>query len=90
MATSHAGAWFRHSAGETSGGPGIQDHLGACLEVCQHITDTAQAREWARTIAGWQPLPLRAVKHMPKPRRLRRVRWSEGTEACPDPLPQPD
>jgi hypothetical protein len=22
------------------------------------ITDNAQAREWARTIAGWRPLPL--------------------------------
>jgi hypothetical protein len=30
------------------------------------ITDNAQARECARTIAGWKP--LRAVKRMPKPR----------------------
>ena len=36
------------------------------------ITDNAQARECARTIAGWQP--LRPVKRMPKPPRLRRVR----------------
>jgi hypothetical protein len=36
------------------------------------ITDNAQARECARTIAGWKP--LRAVKRMPKPPRLRRVR----------------
>ena len=36
------------------------------------ITDNAQARECARTIAGWQP--LRAVKRMPQPPRLRRVR----------------
>jgi hypothetical protein len=35
------------------------------------ITDNAQARKCARTIAGWQPLPLRTVKRMP---RLRRVR----------------
>jgi hypothetical protein len=35
------------------------------------ITDNAQARECARTIAGWQPLPLRVVKRAP---RLRRVR----------------
>ena len=35
------------------------------------ITDNAQARECARTIAGWQPLP---VKRMPKPPRIRRVR----------------
>jgi hypothetical protein len=37
------------------------------------ITDTAQAREYARTIAGWQPLPLRPVKRQPKPPRLRRT-----------------
>jgi hypothetical protein len=36
------------------------------------ITDNAQARECARTIAGWQP--LRSVMRMPKPPRLRRVR----------------
>jgi hypothetical protein len=29
------------------------------------ITVNAQARECARTIAGWKPLPLRAVKRMP-------------------------
>jgi hypothetical protein len=28
------------------------------------ITDNVQAREWARTIAGWKPLPTR-------PRRVR-------------------
>jgi hypothetical protein len=36
------------------------------------ITDNAQARECARTIAGWKP--LRAVKRLPKPPRLRGVR----------------
>jgi hypothetical protein len=36
------------------------------------VTDNAQARECARTIAAWQP--LRPVKRMPKPPRLRRVR----------------
>jgi hypothetical protein len=30
------------------------------------ITDNAQARECARTIAGWQPLPLRPAKRLPK------------------------
>jgi hypothetical protein len=38
------------------------------------VTDNAQARECARTIAGWKPLPLRVVKGMPKPPRLRRMR----------------
>jgi hypothetical protein len=32
------------------------------------ITDNAQARECARTIAGWQP--LRPVKRLPKPPRF--------------------
>ena len=36
------------------------------------VTDNAQARECARTIAGWKP--LQPVKRMPKPPRLRRVR----------------
>ena len=35
------------------------------------VTDNTQARACARTIAGWKPLPLRAVKRAP---RLRRVR----------------
>ena len=38
------------------------------------ITDNAQARAWARTIAGWKPLPLRPVKRMPKAPGLRRMR----------------
>jgi hypothetical protein len=37
------------------------------------ITDNTQARECVRTIAGWQPLPLRSVKRLPKPPRLRRT-----------------
>jgi hypothetical protein len=36
------------------------------------IPDNTQARECARTIAGWQS--LRPVKRMPKVPRLRRVR----------------
>lgn len=28
------------------------------------ITDTGEARAWARTIAGWKPLP--AVAHRPR------------------------
>ena len=35
------------------------------------ITDNAQARECARTIAGWKP--LRPVERMPKVPRLRRM-----------------
>jgi hypothetical protein len=35
------------------------------------VTDNAQARECARTIAGWKPPPLRPAKRMPKVRQLR-------------------
>jgi hypothetical protein len=48
--------------------------FAAAVELRQRfpgITDNAQARECARTIAGWKPLPLRPVKRAP---RLRRVR----------------
>ena len=51
--------------------------FAAAIELRQRfpgITDNAQARECARTIAGWKPPPLRTVKRMPKPPRLRRVR----------------
>ena len=34
------------------------------------IADNAQARECARTIAGWKPLPLRPVKRAPRLRRM--------------------
>jgi hypothetical protein len=44
--------------------------LSAAIELRRlfpGITDNAQARECARTIAGWQP--LRPVKRMPRSRR---------------------
>jgi hypothetical protein len=42
--------------------------------VSRALTDNAQARECARTIASWKPLPLRAaVKRMPEVPRLRRM-----------------
>jgi hypothetical protein len=47
--------------------------LSAAIELRRRfpgITDNAQARECARTIAGWQPHPL---KELPKRPRLRRV-----------------
>ena len=37
------------------------------------ITHNTQARECARSIAGWKPLLLRPVKRLPKPPRLRRT-----------------
>jgi hypothetical protein len=49
--------------------------FAAAVELRQRfpgITDNAQARECARTIAGWKP--LWEVKRLPKPPRLRRVR----------------
>ena len=39
--------------------------FAAAVELRQRfpgITDNARARECARTIAGWKPLPLRPVK----------------------------
>jgi hypothetical protein len=48
--------------------------FAAAIELRQRfpgITDNAQARECARTIAGWKPLPLRPVKRTPKVPRLR-------------------
>jgi len=47
--------------------------LSAAIELRRRfpgITANAQARECARTIAGWKPLPL---KELPKRPRLRRV-----------------
>ena len=37
------------------------------------VTDNAQARACARSIARWKPLPLRPVKRMPKVPRVRPV-----------------
>ena len=50
--------------------------LSAAIELRRlfpGITDDAQAREYARTIAGWQPLPLWAANRMPETPRLRRM-----------------
>jgi hypothetical protein len=45
------------------------------------VTDNAQARECARTIAGWQPLPLRAMKRMPRvPRAEHRGRRTDARD----------
>jgi hypothetical protein len=51
--------------------------LSAAIELRRRfpgITDNVQARECARTIAGWKPLPLRPVKRIPKLPRLHRER----------------
>ena len=42
--------------------------FAAAVELRQRfpgIADNAQARQCARTIAGWKPLPLRPVKRTP-------------------------
>ena len=47
--------------------------FAAAIELRQRfpgITDNAHARECARTIAGWKPLPLRPVKLTPRLRRM--------------------
>jgi hypothetical protein len=47
--------------------------LSAAIELRQRfrgITDNAKAREFARSIAGWQPLPAPPAKVVrPQPRR---------------------
>jgi hypothetical protein len=51
--------------------------FAAAIELRQRfpgITDNAQARACVRIIAGWKPLPLRAVKRVPKVPPLRRLR----------------
>ena len=48
--------------------------LSAAVELRRRfpgIIDNVQARECARIIAGWKPLPLRTVKRTPKVPRLR-------------------
>jgi hypothetical protein len=50
--------------------------LSAAIELRRlfpGITDTAQARECARTIAGWKPLPV-------APRPVRRMHQRRGQE----------
>ena len=50
-----------------------QGEFAAAVELRRRfpgITDNAQARECARTIAGWKPLPLRPVKRAPRLRRM--------------------
>jgi hypothetical protein len=53
-----------------------QGELSAAVELRRlfpAITDTAQARECARTIAGWKPLPV-------APRRVRRLHQRRDRE----------
>ena len=51
-----------------------QGEVSAAIEVRRRflgITDSARARECARTIAGWMPLPPQPVKPRPVSRRSR-------------------
>jgi hypothetical protein len=53
-----------------------QGELAAAIELRRlfpGITETAQARECARTIAGWKPLPM-------VPRPVRRMHQRRGQE----------
>ena len=53
-----------------------QGELAAAIELRRlfpGITETAQARECARTIAGWKPLPM-------VPRPVRRMHQRRGWE----------
>jgi hypothetical protein len=52
-----------------------EGELSAAIELRRRfpgITDNAKAREHARIIAGWQPLPT----PLPKPSRIRHIKPS--------------
>ena len=74
----HAPATFVVSEAEAAAIRAVYEQRGefaAAIELRQRfpgITDNAQARECARTIAGWSQ--QRPVKRLPKPPRLRRIR----------------
>jgi hypothetical protein len=74
----HAPAMFVVSEAEAAAIRAVYEQSGelsAAIELQRRfpgITDNAQAVECARTIAGWKP--LRPMKRMPKPPRLRRIR----------------
>ena len=56
-----------------------QSRMRSWLPRCRNIVSigfrhNTPARECARTIAGWKPLPLLPVKRLPKVPRLPRVR----------------
>ena len=69
---SHAPAMFVVTEEDAAAIRALYEQRGefaAAIELRQRfpgITDNAQARECARTIAGWKPLPLRPVKRAPK------------------------
>ena len=72
----HAPAMFVVTEADAAAIRAVYEQRGefaAAVELRQRfpgITDNAQARACARTIAGWKPLPLRPVKRVPK------VPWS--------------
>ena len=76
---SHAPAMFAVTEEDETAIRAVYEQRGefaAAIELRQRfpgVTDNTQARECARTIAGWKPLPLRPVKRMPKAPRLRRM-----------------
>jgi hypothetical protein len=76
IAPLHAPAMFVVTEAEAAAIRAVFEQRGefaAAVELRRRfpgITDNAQARECARTIAGWKPPPLRPVKRLP---RLRRV-----------------
>jgi hypothetical protein len=69
----HAPAMFVVTEAEAAAIRAVYEQRGelsAAIELRRRfpgITDNAQARECARIIADWKPLPLRPVTRMPKP-----------------------
>jgi len=74
---SHAPGMFSVSEEEAAAIRAVfeqRGELSAAVELRRRfpgIFDNVQARECARIIAGWKPLPLRTVKRTPKVPRLR-------------------
>jgi hypothetical protein len=74
-ASPHAPPMFAISEAEAAAIRAVYEQRGefaAAVELRRRfpgITGAAPAPEGARTIAGWNPLPLRAVKRLPKPTR---------------------
>jgi hypothetical protein len=62
----------------TSAGPEQRGELSAAVELRRlfpGITDTSEARECARTIAGWKPCPARCTRCRGYARDATPVAW---------------
>ncbi len=83
-ASAHAPAMFAITEAEAAGIRVAFEQRGELSAVVElrrlfpGVTDNVQARECVRTIAGWKPLPLRAVKRAPRLRQAKRSLLPRG------------